>query len=204
MAHHILVSSPAGSGMNFAINLLRIAYDKQALGKGHQIEDIVEKVPQIVILRNPYDTIASGAERWIKSANHGTFLNSEDLLEESDIEGIKIAIGWEEKRYFDFFKDIEGLKHIKILSFDLLTNDSKKFIIESGLHFGLAFDNKKMIDSEVLSEVELSGNKNRVPRETSTARQKIEDLINEMYSKEDWRCWKIYSDLKTKLDQKGL
>lgn len=204
MAHEILVSSPAGSGMNFALNLLRIAYSKPAIGKSHELEGIIEKTPQVVILRNPYDTIASGAERWIKSAKHGTFLNSEDLLEESDIEGIKNAIGWEENRYFVFFKKIHELSHIKVLSFDLLTNDSKKFIIESGKHFGIIFDNKEVLDSDVLLAVESEGNKNRVPREKSTARKTIDSLVNEMYSKEDWRCWKVYSDIKSKLDKEGL
>lgn len=203
MAHQITVSSPAGSGMNFAINLLRVAYNKPALGKTHEREYIEEEIPQIVILRNPYDTIASGAERWIRSAKHTTFLDSPDLVEESDIDGIKTAIGWEEKRYFKFFNNIEDLKHIKILSFDLLTNDSKKFIIESGEHFGLTNSNLT-IDSDVLEAVKLNGNENRVPRETSDARQIINDLIDKMYSKEDWRCWKIYSDLKAQLDEKGL
>ena len=190
--------------MNFALNLLRVAYDTLAIGKSHERKDIEEAVPQVVILRDPYDTISSGAERWIKSSNHGTFLNSEDLLEESDIDGIKTAIGWEEKRYFDFFKGIEELKHIKVISFDLLINDSKKFIVESGKHFGLVFDNKVVLDSDALAAVKLEGNSNRVPRETSDARQIINDLIDKMYSKEDWRCWKIYSDLKAQLDEKGL
>jgi hypothetical protein len=204
MIHKIIISSPAGSGMNFALNLLRVAYDTLAIGKSHERKDIEEAVPQVVILRDPYDTISSGAERWIKSSNHGTFLNSEDLLEESDIDGIKTAIGWEEKRYFDFFKGIEELKHIKVISFDLLINDSKKFIVESGKHFGLVFDNKVVLDSDALAAVKLEGNSNRVPRETSDARQIINDLIDKMYSKEDWRCWKIYSDLKAQLDEKGL
>lgn len=199
-----MISSPAGSGMNFALNLLRVAYDTLALGKSHERKDIEEAVPQVVILRDPYDTISSGAERWIKSSNHGTFLNSEELLEESDIEGIKTVIGWEEKRYFDFFKDIEELKHIKVISFDLLINDSKKFIVESGKHFGLVFDNKVVLDSDALDAVKLEGNSNRVPRGKATARQTIENLMDEMYSKEEWRCWKIYSELKTKLDEEGL
>jgi hypothetical protein len=199
-----MISSPAGSGMNFALNLLRIAYNQTALGKSHEVEGIIEKEPQVVILRNPYDTVASGAERWIKSSKHGTFLDSEDLLEESDIDGIKTAIGWEEKRYFNFFNNIKDLDHIKVLSFDLLTSDSKKFIVESGKHFGLIYDDKIVLDSDALAAVISEGNSNRVPRETSTGRKTIDSLINEMYSKEDWRCWQVYSDLKEKLDEEGL
>jgi hypothetical protein len=204
MTHQILVSSPAGSGMNFAINLLRLAYDREALGKTHERKDIEEAVPQIAILRNPYDTIASGAERWATSSNHKSFLNDKDLVEDSDIDGIKRVIGWEEKRYLDFFKDIENLKHVKVLSFELLTKDSAKFIKEAGIHFGINLDANKVIDSYALAAVESSGNENRVPREKFTVRKTIEDIINEKYSKENWECWKVYSDIKAKLDKEGL
>lgn len=204
MTHQILISSPAGSGMNFAIVLLRLAYDTIALGKSHERKDMEEEVKQIAILRNPYDAVASGAERWIDSSNHQSYVGRTDLIKESDTEGMKTVIGWEEKRYVEFFKDIDKLKHVKVMSFDLLINDPEKFIKEAGAHFGFESRPNEVPVKHAIELVERDGNSNRVPREKATARKEIDNIINDLYPKETWECWKIYSDIKEKLDKEGL
>lgn len=201
------IASPAGSGMNFAQDLLNLSFDKATFATvGHERKDM-EDTPgkQIAILRNPYDTIASGAERWIKSSNHKDFVDSEDLLEESDIEGIKHFIGLESKRYYDFFNNIEALDKVKVISFEFLTQQRDEFLDFVQKYYELEkFVINKSSDEDVFDKIKLRNNVNRVPREKANARKIIDNLIIEMYSKDEWECWKIYSDIKAKLDEQGL
>ena len=61
------IASPAGSGLNFAQDLLRLAfkeYNVNFTAVGHERKDMeAVKEKQIALIRNPYDTVASGAER---------------------------------------------------------------------------------------------------------------------------------------------
>jgi hypothetical protein len=201
------IASPAGSGMNFAQDLLNLSFDKATFATvGHErkdMEDTPEK--QIAILRNPYDAVASGAERWMKSSNHKDFVDSEDLIEESDIDGIKAFIGHESKRYYDFFNNIEALDKVKVVSFEFLTQHRDEFLDFVQKYYNLEkFTINKSSDEDVFDKIKLRNNVNRVPREKAAARKIIDDLMLEMYSKDEWECWKIYSELKAKLDEQGM
>ena len=114
----IILSSPCGSGQTFAIELLQSRFGHiPCTAGGHERKDILGNDLRVVILRNPYDAIASGAERYMDTSNHKGLLE-EEKLNISDIDGIRFQISrGEEIRYFKFFKDIENLKNIKILSF---------------------------------------------------------------------------------------
>jgi hypothetical protein len=201
------IASPAGSGMNFAQDLLNLSFDRATFATvGHERKDM-EDTPgkQIAILRNPYDTVASGAERWMKSSNHKDFVGSEYLLEESDIEGMKTCIGHESKRYYDFFNNIEALDKVKVISFEFLTQQQDEFLDFVQKYYNLEkFSINKSSDEDVFDKIKLRNNVNRVPREKAAARKIIDGLMLEMYSKDEWECWKIYSDIKAKLDLEGL
>lgn len=200
----IVISAPAGSGMTYATLLLKLVFDNIVSGGGHERHDIENSGPQIVILRNPYDTVASGAERWVIGSGHKEFQTSKDRVEETDVESLALRIKWEEKRYLDFFKNIEDLENIKILSFELLTQNTKKFIQEVGLHYGYTYDGDEELEAKAINELKIHGYENRAPREKFPARQIIEDIMAKKYNKETWESWKIYSELKAKLDEKGL
>jgi hypothetical protein len=202
--NNIVISAPAGSGMTYATLLLKLAYNNKAEGCGHERFEIEDSGPQIVILRNPYDAVASGAERWVKGSGHSNFEIQGQAIDATDLEGMKNNIINEEARYLTFFKDIEYLRHIKILSFELLTQNTKKFIQEAGSHFGYTYDSDEELEAKTFNELKIHGYENRAPREKFPARQTIEDLISEKYDKQNWECWRIYSELKAKLDEKGL
>lgn len=200
----ILLSSPCGSGQTFAIELLKSNFDILCMSSGHEKKDLLNDALQVVILRNPYDAIASGAERYMNTSNHKGLLE-EEKLNISDIEGIKYQISrGEEERYFEFFKDIENFKNIKIFSFELITENSKKFIDEVGKFFKHTPLHNEKEENNIFKKLAESGYANRIPREKSDSRIVIDNLILEMYPKETWRCWEIYSNLKAKLDLEGL
>ena len=114
--------------MNFALELLRSNFGHiTCTAGGHERKDLLEDVLQIVVLRNPYDTITSGAERYLDTSNHKG-MPKEETINISNIEAVGYQIAGEEERYFEFFKDIESFNNIKILSFELLTENPKKFI----------------------------------------------------------------------------
>lgn len=200
----IIVSAPAGSGMTYATHLLKLAFNNIVYGGGHERHDIEDKGPQVIILRDPYDTIASGAERWVIGSGHKEFQTSKDRVEGTDIEALALRIKWEEKRYLDFFKNIEDIENIKILSFELLTQNASKFIEESSSHFGYSYTPDADIENKAMTELKLHGYESRAPREKFPARKIIESLMSEKYDKQNWECWRIYSELKAKLDKDGL
>lgn len=198
------IGCPAGSGMNFALNLLRLSYysyKDEFLAVGHQRKDILEPVPTLVILRNPYDAVASAAERWLRTSDHHMFRNDINLIEDSNIVEIVKQIQGEKLRYLEFFENIHELEHVKILSFDLLTKNPDRFVSEVGKHFSLESEITKRSDSEVVQSVIDSGNENRVPREKSYGRIKIDRLIRAMYPEEEFKSLEIYLNLKKEIDK---
>lgn len=169
---------------------------------GHEKKDFEGKINVMLLLRNPYDTISSGAERWIDTSGHQEFKDSKDLVSIDDIDGIKTVIGWEEKRYLDFFKGIEELKNFKIYSFDLLTENNNLFLNKLKKDFNIQSDNAiYSTESEIIESLIDSGRKNRAPRAKTDARLVIDSLMIGMYPKETWECWKIYLDIKSKLKE---
>jgi hypothetical protein len=199
----IKFASPAGSGMNFALQLLRLSFygeQDEFVVAGHERKDILDPVPTLVILRNPYDAIASAAERHLRSSEHDTFKNDINLIEDDDISQMIRYIYTEKYRYTEFFKDIEGFKHLKILSFDLLTQNPDLFVSEVAKHFNTKSEIIKRSEKEVLQAVIESGNPNRVPREMSKGRIRIDRLIRAMYSEEELDSWGIYVELMGKIE----
>jgi hypothetical protein len=201
---YVFITSPAGSGTNFALALIHETYDITCVSRGHMRKELEDGVHQISVLRNPYDCIASGAERWIVGSGHLDFIDSEDLTTIDKIDEVKERIRWEEKRYREFFKDIESLDYVKLVSFELLTQNPDKFLDTVKEFFNIDKVRKSPSDEEILQEASSKGRGNRIPRVESEDRKIINDLMQEMYNKEDWECLKIYSDLKTKLDKEGL
>jgi hypothetical protein len=200
----IKIACPAGSGMNFAQQLLQLSFynaEDQFPTGGHERKDILEEVPTLVIVRNPYDAIASGAERWLKSSDHEAFKNNTDLIEDSDIPNMVKHIEGENFRYIEFLKDIENLSHVKLFTFDLLTNNSEVFVKKVAECFNIKNEITKRSIPEVLQVVINSGNANRIPREKSAGRKEIDRLILDMYNEKEFDALKIYLSLKENLDR---
>jgi hypothetical protein len=202
--HTIFITSPAGSGTHFALALIQTTYGIFGNSRGHMRKDIEDGELHISVLRNPYDSIASGAERWIVGSGHINFVNSEDLTTIDKIDEVKKRIGWEEKRYREFFKDIKSLDCVKIVSFELLIENPDKFLQVCKELFNIKRPHLNPTKEEILKAASSEGRGNRIPRKESGDRKIINDLVLEMYPKETWECWKIYSELKAKLDEQGL
>jgi hypothetical protein len=196
------ISSPAGSGITFASKLLRSSFLGVSVPATHEINKIKNDDKQIVILRNPYNTIASGAERWVTTSNHYPFIGNKHLVEPGDIKGIKNVITWEEHRYIEFFKDIDNVNNTKILTFEMLTLKPDEFVKQCKEYLEISCEITKILPLEIFKEmkyIEKLGN--RMPREKAEVRKTIDELVLEMYPKETWEAWKIYSDLKEILEK---
>ena len=200
----IRVACPAGSGLNFALSLLRSSFNFKVefLAVGHERKDIVEEFPTLVILRNPYDAIASGAERFLKSSDHRYFSHGIELLEDDNILSLVDQIINEKSRYIKFFTDIEDLKHVKVLSFDTLTQDPDLFVKQVAEHFNIEEKIVKIAPEKAIQEVIDSGNANRVPRDKSAGRIKIDRYAKAIYPEEEFESLKIYLDLKCKINER--
>jgi hypothetical protein len=202
---NINIASPAGSGVTFAVNLINKSFNNKsefACSLGHERKDFEGKTNVILLLRNPYDAIASGAERWIDTFGHQEFKGSEDLVSIDDIDGVKKVIGWEEKRYLDFFEGVAESENLKIYSFEILTENNNLFLDKLKKDFNIqSKDSIYPTESEIIEFMISDGRTNRAPRAKTNARLVIDRLIIEMYPKETWRCWKVYSDIKSKLKE---
>jgi hypothetical protein len=204
----IKISCPAGSGMNFAQQLLQKSlynaeHENNIWTGGHERIDILEEVPTLVILRNPYDAVASATERHLRSANHDSFKNDLNLIEDSDMHTMVGLIATEKYRYLEFFRDIEDLPHVKILTFETLTQKPEIFVEKVVKHFEIKSKIIKRSSEEIIKAVIDSGNENRVPRKISPGRHKIDLLIRAMYPGEEMHSLSRYLHLKEKIE-KGL
>lgn len=201
----IIVISPAGSGMNFAVEALNIAFKERAVGGKHIRSEIDENAKQIAILRNPYDAVASGAERWINTSDHKDFDNKKaELIDINDTQAVVLTIDSHSREYINFFKDIELIDNIKLFSFEFVTQNHNQFIKEVAEYFGINPIVEEVLIKDIFSKIDLNNNRNRRPRETTEARKVIDNLIQKTYAQDNWEAWEIYSDLKAKLDAKGL
>jgi hypothetical protein len=201
----IVLVSPAGSGMNFAVEALNIGLKERTIGGKHLRSEIDESIKQIAILRNPYDAVASGAERWINTSNHKDFdTNKVELLDIKDTPAVLLTIDSHSREYINFFKDIELLDNIKLFSFEFVTQNHNQFIKEVAEFFNLNPIVDEVLIEDIFHQIDLKNNRNRRPREKAEARKVIDELINKSYPQDSWEAWEIYSDLKAKLDKKGL
>jgi hypothetical protein len=200
----VFITSPAGSGTNFALGLINSTYAIECSSRGHMRKEVEGGGDQISVLRNPYDCIASGAERWLVNSGHLDFVDSKYLTTIDNVGAVKERIRWEERRYRDFFDNIESLDYVKVVSFELLTENPDKFLDICKDFFNIERPRLNPSKEEILKESSSNGRENRIPREMSMDRKIINDLVLAMYPKETWKCWKIYSDLKAKLDKEGL
>lgn len=199
----IKVASPAGSGMNFALTLLQQSFFNDIdhfVAAGHERSDILEDIPTIVILRNPIDTVTSGAERWLRSSNHLEFRRDAKTFEDTDIVAIVRQLCGEKARYLDFFRNIEDLKHVKLFTFDSLVEDPNRFVRQVAENFNIGSKITDRTKEYITKVVVDSDHANRIPREKSPTRILIDNLAKAMNPEEEW---KIYLDLKEKID-KGL
>jgi len=200
----ILITSPAGSGNTFAVDLIRSNFFVEVNSIGHDLEIFESGAPQMAIIRNPYESVASGTERWIDTAGHKPFEGNPDVVPITDIDGVKRAMGWEQKRYIDLLKNIESFDNVKFVSFELLTENQSAFLEEVRKFFEIESDSVYSSAQQSIQNILDSDNANRVPREESEARKVIDELLAETYPKETWEAWKIYLDLKSKLNEAGL
>jgi hypothetical protein len=202
----INIASPAGSGVTFAVDLINKSFDSKSefgcVSLGHERKDFEGKTDVVLLLRNPYDAIASGAERWIDTSGHQDFKGSKDLVSIDNINGIKKVIGWEEKRYLDFFEGVTESENLKIYSFDFLTENNNLFLDKLKKDFNIHSDNAiYSTESEIIESMVSNGRTNRAPRAKTNARLVIDSLMIKMYPKETWRCWKNYLEIKSKLKE---
>lgn len=200
----VVISSPAGSGMTYSLRLIRTIFSNinkyvRVYAGGHDRKDIEVPTPQIVLLRNPYDSIASGAERWLDTSNHKPF-KGQKLYNISDVDGVKDQISCEANRYFEFLDGAEKFDYIKFVTFETLTQNPSLFIEIVKKYFDID-DSITKLDvthdkiQSVFTDLVKNGEGNRIPRDKSESRDLIDKWVSDMYPKETWNCWHVYNKL---------
>jgi hypothetical protein len=170
------IISPAGSGNTFAINLLReYVKDSEHVNSYNDYDFFDNKMHNVALLRNPYDSIASSVELSLESIDKNQIkYNLKNALETRIEKSIK------DYEWFLNTLNKEKNSYIMIYSFDSLTKDPEEFLIKFSNRFNL---NLKKFNKELLSKTILQKMKNleiesvRTPRDISKMRSIINKAV---------------------------
>jgi hypothetical protein len=175
----VLVNSPAGSGNVFCMYLLRNYLKVDTIGVNHDPYGFKENYLNLFLLRNPYDSIASGIEVYMLDKN---------ITKELEI--IKLLSG----NIQDYLTFIEESKkdYISAYTFEFLTKDTGNFLKSVADRMQLQYKDTytgKVDSKQLLDTMNVFTPQSRIPREKSKLRYKIDDLVSgsddvkEAYSK---------------------
>ena len=172
----IKITSPAGSGNSFVRTLVEDNIDCECEMDAHQYEGYSTE-NQIFVLRNPKDTIASGAERHLVGSKDKFVPNDIEMHETDKLNSI---IDQLMRKYRTFILNVEDKENILPISFEFLTTETNKCVFNVAKYFNLNL--KEGYDPEMsnLAILSLIGSDqgNRVPRgPKSEGRQVVDALV---------------------------
>jgi hypothetical protein len=173
----IKITSPAGSGNSFVRTLVEDNIDCECEMDAHQYEGYSTE-NQIFVLRNPKDTIASGAERHLVGSKDKFVPNDIEIHETDKLNSI---IDQLMRKYRTFILNVEDKENILAISFEFLTTDTNKCIYNVAKYFNLNLKEGHDPEMSKLAILSLIGSDqgNRVPRgPKSEGRQIVDALVD--------------------------
>jgi hypothetical protein len=178
------IIAPAGSGSTFAQKLLtEYAKDIRYVNSYHDYNFFDNKMYNVALLRNPYDSVASGIELGIKYIDKNQVkYNLKEVLNTMIYKKIKD---------YEFFLDTlnkEDNSYIMSYTFDSLIKNPEEFLIKFSNKFNinLKYFNKELLSKNILEEMKKNEfQKIRVPRETSEIRKIINEAVYNHESMKD-------------------
>jgi hypothetical protein len=179
----IKIASPVGSGTNFLRTVLEDNVECESVLIENQYGGYSTD-NQIFILRNPKDTIASAAERHIK-ASKDKFVT--DHIEIENTDKFNDVIQHLINKYRTFIVNIEDKENTFLITFEFLTTQTSKCVLEIANRFNLTLKPSPAIDGSydydmdriaIVSLIE-AGMQNRVPRGTKSEEREIIDSLVE-------------------------
>jgi hypothetical protein len=169
----IVVNSPPGSGGIFCRELIRNNLAADIVWPVHDLFGFQKDDVNICVIRNPYDSLASGIEAgFLDIPQHirDFYMDDTDLM-------ISDQLPLHLSNYYRFLDRAKDFDYITPVSFKFLTEQPEKFLQYISNKFQIPF--KDNISAEEV-KTQIANEKNsstRVPREKTEFRKKIDDLV---------------------------
>lgn len=173
----IIINSPAGCGNVFAQWLIKSNMDADIIWKFHDLNGFENGIPNIFILRNPFDAIASAVEITHNNLN----ARESEYFDEHVSNRIDYKILAMSAHYEMFLNRLEVLPYVKIVSFEHLTKDPENFLNMLSKDFKLNFKRQNHRVSAEMIKIKMAADTtmlNRSPREKTDLRKKIDIQVN--------------------------
>jgi hypothetical protein len=189
----ITINSPAGSGNIFCQAIIAENLFCNLRWVNHTIELFDNNGINLFILRNPYDVVASGVEL---NFNALTIDEQKQFLKNFDYR-IKDSIIAQKKQYDRFLNYSRYFDHVTPVDFELLTKSPEEFLNIISKKFDIPIKENICTSKDLLPQ--FSNNpefKNRLPREMSELRKKINLAVNSYTSlKNSYEDYSEYRDI---------
>ena len=191
----ITINSPPGSGNMFCQYLMRENFEMVLRWVDHQPNLFDKNGINICILRNAYDTIASGVEVNFNSLNKN---EKETFLKHLDT-SINHSISVHLNNYNLFLDSVQKLEYVTPVGFNLLTQDPDLFLDRVAKKFDLTFKENRIGANDVRKKMkDIENLKDRLPRNYSPLRKEIDIAVNNCDAIQ--AVYKRYIDIKSTID----
>lgn len=169
----ITVVSSAGSGNVFCQKLIKYNLKANLRWVNHDIKQADKNGINILIVRDPYKSIASALEIQFE-----TFTEKEKLIFFGSEEFVNNKVEALVETYNNRLEHSKKFDYITPVSFELLTNQSDKFLEYISIKFQIPYLDTRLSADEVKKQLSLKKDLfNRVPRETTNLRKLIDSQV---------------------------
>ena len=166
----ILVNSTRGSGNVFCQHLMDRGLRINIKWGWHDIEKFDESIPNIFILRNPYDSIAHALQTRAAELKETFDQNPEDFIND--------YIPTMADDYIQFLNKAKTSDYIKTVTFEFLTQKSDEFLHSLGKEFDIDVRPNRFTAEQIIEAMEKDPFvADKTPREKSDARKTIDSIL---------------------------
>jgi hypothetical protein len=171
----ITINSPAGCGNMFCQYLMENNLHFKIRWVEHNPELFDKDGLNILLLRNPYQTIASGLEVMFDDLEDDQKKYYIKNLQSSFDQSIKLQLD----NYNIFLDKAKQHEYITTVGFKLLTEQPDLFLDKISKHFDIPFKENRMSAEDVKKEMQFVKKiGDRLPREASEIRKEINIAVN--------------------------
>ena len=191
----ITINSPAGSGNTFFMELMDKNIYFRLRWVNHDPDLFDKNGINLYILRNPFDAIASGIE-----VNFRDFSEDEqdDYMKNLDFY-LKDSVKYQLNTYNKFLNNAKINDYITPIGFRMLTERPDLLLDRLSKKFDLPFKENRVGPEDVKLKMNSVKNlKDRLPRDTSYLRKKIDLAVNAHDPVKD--CYNNYIEYKSSID----
>lgn len=167
----ILVNSTRGSGNVFCQHLMDRGLRINIKWGWHDIEKFEESIPNVFILRNPYDSIAHAIQTRAAELKETFDQNPEDFIND--------YIPTMVDDYVQFLNKAKESDFIKTVTFEFVTQKSDEFLHSLGKEFDIDVRPNRFTAEQIIQAMESDPYvADKTPREKSDARKIIDAALS--------------------------